>query len=358
MDAAHGAAAPTLSATTPTLSATAPALSGGPHGAGLGRLSQGIREYSLFQGVLLALDRLRTVHPELDEQALYERLDFQANPSLGFPGTDIDAVEFYEDDRGWRARLRLNLVSLFGAGSPLPAFYADQALGDSIDGNPTREFLDLFNDRLQRLLLPIWQKYRYYARFTTGARDPLSEQLFALIGLGGEQIRAASELNWKRLLPYLGLLSLRAHSAALIESVLRYYFKHADLRIEQCLERQVDILGEQQNRLGRANSQLGENLVLGERVRDRGGKFRIHIRQLSWDRFHEFLPVGTGYQPLCALVRFTLRDPLDYDIRLALRQDDIRELRIGEGNPCRLGWTSWLGTERADGMVTLGSKLH
>lgn len=335
MDAAYGATAPAVN-----------------------RISRGIREYSLFQGVLLVMDRLKTAHPDLDEESLYEYLEFQANPSLGFPGSDVDRVEFFEERGELRARLRINLISLFGAGSPLPAFYADQALGDSPEGNPTREFLDLFNNRLQRLMLPIWQKYRYHARFSSGARDPLSEQLFALIGLGGEQIRAASELNWKRLLPYLGLLSLRAHSAALIESVLRYYFKHADLRIEQCLERQVEIIAEQQNRLGLANSQLGESLVLGERVRDRGGKFRIHIRQLSWDRFHEFLPVGSGYQPLCALVRFTLRDPLDYDIRLELRRDEIRDLRIGAENPCRLGWTSWLGSERADGMVTLGGQTH
>ncbi|MCQ4309793.1 type VI secretion system baseplate subunit TssG [Pseudomonas stutzeri] len=335
MDAAYGATAPAVN-----------------------RISRGIREYSLFQGVLLVMDRLKTAHPDLDEESLYEHLEFQANPSLGFPGSDVDRVEFFEERGELRARLRINLISLFGAGSPLPAFYADQALGDSPEGNPTREFLDLFNNRLQRLMLPIWQKYRYHARFSSGARDPLSEQLFALIGLGGEQIRAASELNWKRLLPYLGLLSLRAHSAALIESVLRYYFKHADLRIEQCLERQVEIIAEQQNRLGLANSQLGESLVLGERVRDRGGKFRIHIRQLSWDRFHEFLPVGSGYQPLCALVRFTLRDPLDYDIRLELRRDEIRDLRIGAENPCRLGWTSWLGSERADGMVTLGGQTH
>jgi len=57
-------------------------------------------------------------------------------------------------------------------------------------------------------------------------------------------------------------------------------------------------------------------------------------------------------------VRFTLRDPLDYDIRLVLRPEEIRELRIGEKNDCRLGWTSWLGCEKADGVVTLGSKIH
>ena len=85
---------------------------------------------------------------------------------------------------------------------------------------------------------------------------------------------------------------------------------------------------------------------------------RIHIRQLGWQGFHDFLPLGDGYQPLCALVRFTLRDPLDYDIRLELRRDEIRELRIGAANPCRLGWTSWLGRDHADGLVTLGSRIN
>ena len=330
----------------------------GPTATSLNRLRQVIREYSLFQAVLLVIERLRDAHPLLSEDDLYDHVEFQANPSLGFPGSDVDRVEFFNEHGQLRARLRFNLIGLVGASSPLPAFYGEQALGDGEDGNPTRHFLDVVHHRLQRLMLPIWKKYRYRASFQSGALDPFSAQLFALIGLGGEDIRQAKELNWKRLLPYLGLLSLRAHSAALIEAVLRYYFKHAELTIEQCIERRVEILEEQRNRLGRANSLLGEDLVLGERVRDRSGKFRIYIRQLNWERFHEFLPIGFGYQPLCALVRFTLRDPLDYDIRLVLRQEEIRELRIGEQNACRLGWTSWLGRERADGVVTLGSKIH
>lgn len=330
----------------------------GPSAAALNGLTRVIREYSLFQAVLLVVDRLREAHPHLSEADLYDQLEFQANPSLGFPGSDVDRVEFFKEHGQWRARLRLNLIGLVGSGSPLPAFYGEQVLGDSEDGNPIRQFLDLFHHRLQRLMLPIWQKYRYRASFQSGALDAFSSQLFALVGLGGEAIREARELNWKRLLPYLGLLSLRAHSAALIEAVLRYYFKHAELTIEQCIERRVEILDEQRNRLGRANSRLGVDLVVGEHVRDRSGKFRIHIRELDWQRFHEFLPIGFGYQPLCALVRFTLRDPLDYDIRLVLRQEEIRELRIGEQNACHLGWTSWLGREKADGVVTLGSKTH
>ena len=101
MDATYGAAAPALS-----------------------RLSKGIREYSLFQAVQLVLERLGAAHPHLDEERLYEYLEFQANPSLGFPGSDIDRVQFFEEHGELRARMRVNLVGLFGGGSPLPAFYS------------------------------------------------------------------------------------------------------------------------------------------------------------------------------------------------------------------------------------------
>lgn len=335
MDATHGAAAPALS-----------------------RLGRSIREYSLFQGVLLVLQSLREEYPDLDDDALYERIEFQANPSLGFPGTDIDRVEFFREQGELRARMRLNIIGLFGSGSPLPAFYSEQALGDSLTGNPTRDFLDLFNNRLQRLLLPIWQKYRYQSRFSEGARDDFSAQLFALIGLGYPELRSSDDLNWKRLLPYLGLLSMRAQSAALVAAVLRYYFKHASLDIEQCIERQVDILPEQRNRLGLANSQLGSSLVLGDQVRDRSGKFRIHVRELDWDRFHDFLPTGKAYQPLLTLLRFCLRTPLAYDIRLQLRREHIQPLHLESSNFCRLGWTTWVGQGHGQAEVTLAGRTH
>jgi len=46
----------------------------------MNELSQGIREYSLFQAVLLVLDRLRVEHPQLSDDELYDQLEFQAKP--------------------------------------------------------------------------------------------------------------------------------------------------------------------------------------------------------------------------------------------------------------------------------------
>ena len=323
----------------------------------LSSLSRNIREYSLFQGVMRVLHQLRQAHPHLDDDALYEHVEFRANPSLGFPGTDIERVEFFREHGELRARLYINLIGLSGSSSPLPAFYSEQALGDSLADNPTRDFLDLFNSRLQRLLLPVWKKYRYYSRYRPGAKDVVSNQMFALIGLGHSALRQTGELDWRRLLPYLGLLSLRAQSAAMLEAVLRYYFQHTYLHIEECIERRVDIDPEQQNQLGRDNNRLGNNLVLGGHIRDRSGKFRIHICQLDWDQFHTFLPTGKAYAALLTLLHFCLRTPLAYDLRLHLQQDNIHPLHLAQDNPCRLGWTSWLGHTHCQPEVTLAAGI-
>lgn len=330
----------------------------GPAAPALTELSRVIREHSLFQAVLQVIEHLRNAHPQLDDDALYDLVEFQANPGFGFPGHDIDRVEFFVERGQLRARLRLNVLGLHGAGSPLPAFYAEQAATEGVGGSATRDFLDVFHHRLQRLMLLIWRKYRYRMCFRAGASDAFSEQMFSLVGLGGRQIREVAQLDCTRLLPYLGLLSLRAHSASLVETVLRHYFKHRLVFIEQWVERSVVITHQQRNRLGAGNSMLGEDLVLGRRVIDRSSKFRVHLQALSWQRFHEFLTTGSSYQPLCALVRLCVRAPLEYDLRLVLAAGEAKPLHIGERNVCGLGWTSWLGHERADGVLTLGSNSH
>jgi type VI secretion system protein ImpH len=51
----------------------------GPTTLALTALSCVIREYSLFQAVMQVIQRLRVEYPTLDDDALYDRLEFQAN---------------------------------------------------------------------------------------------------------------------------------------------------------------------------------------------------------------------------------------------------------------------------------------
>ena len=311
-----------------------------------------VSRYNLFQAIDLCCKWLAQVN-QIDEERAYALITFTGNPSLAFPKSDIEAAHFYLEQELVRATLVINSLNLFGAGSPLPAHYCEPVACDDAQGRVARDFIDLFNQRLQALLYPIWKKYRYYLQFEAAAKDPFSARMFALIGLSYSQLRLKSHIEWARLLPYLGLLSIKVQSAAVLEAVLRYYFNHKDLFIEQCVVRCVTIPPEQRNRLGVANHQLTHSLVLGETIRDRRTTFRIHIRQLDWDTFHYFLPIGVGYAVLRELVGFILREPLAYDISLSMPDRSSQPLQLAHNNKCRLGWTSWLGHQAGEGTITV-----
>lgn len=96
-----------------------------------------------------------------------------------------------------------------------------------------------------------------------------------------------------------------------------------------------------------AKSQSG----VGRDDPDRRTTFRIHIRQLDWDTFHYFLPIGAGYAVLRELVGFILREPLAYDISLSMPDRSSQPLQLANNNQCRLGWTSWLGQQAGEGTI-------
>ncbi|WP_321407798.1 type VI secretion system baseplate subunit TssG [Tolumonas auensis] len=322
-----------------------------------GPFAGSVRRYNLFQAIDLSCKWLSQVN-QIDEEQAYGLIAFAGNSSLAFPKSEIEEVFFYLEQGVVRAKFIINSINLFGVGSPLPAHYYEPIAYDDEQGRVVRDFIDLFNQRLQALIYPIWKKYRYYMQFEPAAKDAFSERMFALIGLGYQELRRSSHIEWPRLLPYLGLLSIKVQSAAVLESVLRYYFNHKALFIEQCVVRRVTIPAEQCNRLGLVNHQLGQSLVLGESILDRHTTFRIHIRELDWDTFHFFLPIGEGYAVLRELVGFILREPLEYDIRLSMPDRSSQPLVLSGNNKCRLGWTTWFGLEADEGTITVAGNIN
>ena len=86
--------------------------------------------------------------------------------------------------------------------------------------------------------------------------------------------------------------------------------------------------------------------MLGEKVYDVNTKFKLHIGAMDFAAYREFLPGGSDYAALRELVRFTLIDPFEYDVELLLRADDVPRTALTEDNPCRLGYSTWLGDVR------------
>lgn len=283
-----------------------------------------------------------------------DTLRYSVNPSLAFPPGDIEHLQFeFPEDGPPRINMMLNLLGLHGAGSPLPAYFTEYVAQNRDDPDPLREFFDMFNHRLISLLFAIWGKYRYYAQYEAGARDLLSRRFFGFIGAGLDETRAAKEIQWPRLMAYMGLIALNGEATGSLESILRHYFRHSEVTIIPCIPRWVRIPEDQQTKLGEQNRSLGEDFILGDVIRDQTGKFRIRIGNLSWEAFLSFLPCNDKFSELKAVVDFVLKSRFSFDVELRLKPDEIRPWILGDDkDETLLGWSTWCDSG-GNGVVVL-----
>ena len=243
-------------------------------------------------------------------------------------------------------QMEVSFLGLHGSQSPLPGYYLEDLAWEAGQNlGVRRHFLDFFNHRLVTLFHRAWRKYRYYIRFQPGASDGFSELVFALTGLGDSRLREATPVNWSKMLAYAGLMAGRSRSPEVVSGIIGHCFDLDDVSIEQWVLRKVDIARDQQTSLGRANATLGEDTLVGSRIRDRSGKFILRLRNLTRQRFADFLPNGRDHQRLVKLVEFATREQLAYDLELQMRPKDIRPMQLGED--VRLGWNSFVTPDRA-----------
>ncbi|MGY3572082.1 type VI secretion system baseplate subunit TssG [Vibrio paucivorans] len=313
-----------------------------------GRIEQtDIREYSFYPLVELLLKQ-KGIEPEAE---LWERdcdLVFSANPSLGFSPADIHSLSSSEQ----RMLLETNFFGLTGSQSPLPGFILEQLVNEE-EGGMKRPFLDFFNNRLINLVYRIWRKYRYYIRFSEGAEDQFSAQLFALVGLADPHLRGETPINWCKMLAYSGVLAGRSRSPSVVAGIISHCFELPDVTIKQWVQRKVLIDEQQKMALGLQNGSLGCDTVIGDSVTDVNGKFTVCIGGLTKERFSDFLPSGKEYQPLCKLVEFILREQMAYDIELKMLEEQTPTMSFNKNSAVALGWTSFLGQGPDEQSVTI-----
>ena len=304
------------------------------------------RRYSFFQLVdLIHRHHGDDLERTQGDQPGEGRIRFSASAGLGFPGSDVVSALSPEHEHA-PYQMEVSFLGLHGSQSPLPGYYLEDLAWEAGQNLGIRcHFLDFFNHRLVTLFHRAWRKYRYYVRFQPGASDGFSELIFALAGLGASRPRAATPVNWSKMLAYAGLMAGRSRSPEVVSGIVAHCFDLDDVRIEQWVLRKVDIAREQQTRLGRANAELGNTTLVGARVRDRGGKFLLRIGNLSQERFADFLPNGCEHDRLVKLVEFTTREQLAYDLELQMRARDIRPMQLGMD--VRLGWNSFVTPDKA-----------
>lgn len=306
------------------------------------------RAFSFFQAVrLLELAQPDAVPLGQRGPASREAVRLRPDTAMAFQAAEVTEIRPPSaEGRPWR--LTTTLAGLYGTSSPLPAIYSEDILQRELElapeEDPARSFLDVLNHRLLSLIYRAWSKYRWAFSFRARGDDAISRCVYALIGLATPEARELLGVPPQRLLRYAGYLTQLPRNASGLAGVLTDWFDGVAVRVEQCLERWVPVVPDDQNRLGARNCALARDLVLGESVRDRAGKFRLRIGPLTaLEDFLAFLPIGAHHKALGSLVRFLAPDPLEYDFVLGLVGPAVPELRIAsDERAARLGYSSWL----------------
>ncbi len=346
-----------------------------PSGVGDRLASEGYR-FDFLQAVWL-LERYGDSGTKVGERGPVadERISFRPDVSMGFPSTEIKGIFRRETPEGVTSYLfDQTFMGLYGVSSPLPLHYAVDVIravesadvsdegsgrfrsGDKRDASvadaavsgraPVRDFIDILNHRLVSLFYRSWLKYRFERTFQLEGRDSITNYLALLIGCPPTHNRQTLGIDPLRLIRYAGVLTQRPRSATTLEGVLQDYWQGLGCHSQQCVGRWVLIEESDQNRLGRQNTTLGEDVCLGSQVYDLCGSFILTVGPMDWETYLAFLPDETNFDETKRLTMLYCTDPLDFSFEFVLKEKEVPQMRVDSSpQSARLGYTSWLRTD-------------
>ena len=317
-------------------------------------------------GFVALVSLLERLHPEAVRVGgagppANEHLRFRHDPGLTFHTSDIAGVRlaprpnaaidpFAAAEARDIIEITTTFLGLSGSVSPLPGHIAEEICGEDPDDRARGAFLDVFHHRFLSLLYRLLVKYDYPREFLAGGTDDWSKRILALAGVQAEG--AAGLPTWRllRLAPLLATRARGAHSLELaLTDVLGDQLEGATFSITQFVGAWVPLEPGQETQLGRSNCLMGKNFLLGQRVFDRGGKFRLSVGPLNNKVFDRLRPEGDLFPIVREVVGLMNPDPLAYDLELVLAKAETPPLQLSaRGGTSRLGQNSWLGKRRVE----------
>lgn len=297
----------------------------------------------------------RLVPPGQGADPTKEIVHFRSSVKLDFPASDIAQVQRRKDlpqrdQPKAPAEMSVNFLGLAGCLGALDIPSTELVLQRaSHNDKALRDFLDIFNHRLVSLLYRIRKHHRVGLGSATPGDDQIARYLYSLIGMGTARLQGRMHIRDRALLYYAGILAQQPRSMAGLQRILADYF-NLDVQITQFVGKWCDLEEDQWTRIGESgtNQRLGrDSVVLGTRVWDQHARIEIQLGPLGLEDFESFLPTEWRFGVLCDLVRFYVKDELEFNVRLILKAEEIPTVELST-QPA-LSWTSWLGPTKQIG---------
>lgn len=276
------------------------------------------------------------------QQVLEKQIRIRPELSLRFPGTDITDIEKTRIEPE-KYLITATFLGLYGASSPLPTFYTEDLIDEwNEEKSIKREFLDVINYTLYPIFFKIWSKYRLFYKICEEQDSRVTNMLYCFLGLENDHLRQQIR-HIKKFFRYTGLaLQLPRSAEGLVAMVEDCFDLEDHVGTEQCVPRKVAVPADQRMFLGESGCTLAEDAVVGEWVWDISGKFRIVFFQADAGRLHRFLPDRTAFSELSQLVNFYVNQPLECELVVALKKNEVETAKLGQTVWSNLGWNTWL----------------
>ena len=302
-------------------------------------------EFSFYRAVHL-LERFSTNRKRLGQAMSPEQepVRFTVKPGFSFPPSDISMLK--DDGPDAPAAMQVAFMGLTGPSGVLPQWYTQLIMDRRKEKDHVlAAFLDIFNHRLISLFYLAWKKHRFPENYAFGAADRLSRYLLSLCGLGTPGLTQMIGLPEESLTFYSGLFSRSVASAVAIEAAVAY-FSDCRVRVEQHVERIVDLDPQDQTQIGSANARLGDNAICGSQVWESQTKFRVHVGPVGRDKFVRLMPIGDLLVPIFSLVRYMVGIEFEFEIRIYLKKEEVPLCQLGASgrDAPMLGWTTWISS--------------
>jgi type VI secretion system protein ImpH len=310
----------------------------------LAALADAPYRYDFYQ----ALRRLEGLNPGVPRWGMARRPSEEParlgqDPDLSFAPAPLALF----DRTGRVPRRQVRLFGLFGPNGPLPLHvteYARERLHHAGDATLCR-FFDVLQHRLLALFYRAWAQAQPHVQRDRPSQDRFTVYVGSLFGLARPAFRDRDSVSDLAKFFHVGAFVRHVRNAEGLTHILQQYFR-VSVEIEERVGHWMLLSPGQRTQLPSQWASLGAGAVLGRQVWDRQHKFRIRLGPLTLAEYESFLPDGKRIKQLVDWVRLYLGLELEWDVRLALKKEQVPAARLGRFT--RLGWTTWLGRRRSD----------
>jgi len=292
-----------------------------------------------FFTVMRRLERGNPDRPRIGDSASRrdEYVLLGQDPFMSFPASNLSR---FETSRDGRAKVFVRFLGLLGPQGALPLATTEEAYAwHLVDNDAFSRFLDLLNHRFIQLFFRAWANSRPIVHHDLPDQDRFKSYVGAAIGLGATHFQNLDAVPDEAKLRLAGLMAPQAKSASRLRRMLCDVFG-VESEVEEFIGSRLALEEGERTRLGKRNSGLGSDVIVGGTCFSVEDKFRIRIFVADLAQYLRFLPTGDRCEPLADLVFFFIGDQLDWDAELALPAGCVEPIRLGSFG--QLGWTTWM----------------